>query len=154
MRAARHGRAEVGFTLIELLVVVAIIAIVAAISIPNLLNASQRGRQSGSLAEMRSVATTLERYATDTGRYPQAADVRALGALLEPDYIGKLPVDDAWGNMLVYQSSPDGRSYSLRSLGSDGLAQQADPQGPTGRHADDIICANGSFLQWPEGRQQ
>ena len=38
-------RKQSGFTLIELLIVVAIIVIIAAIAIPNLLNAIDRGKQ-------------------------------------------------------------------------------------------------------------
>ncbi|OYV98709.1 MAG: hypothetical protein B7Z68_00255, partial [Acidobacteria bacterium 21-70-11] len=47
-------RKQKGFTLIELLIVVAIIGIIAAIAIPNLLNAINRGRQKRTMADMRS----------------------------------------------------------------------------------------------------
>jgi general secretion pathway protein G len=151
---SRSAAAQRGFTLIELLVVVAIIAIVAAISIPNLLNATQKSRQSSTLADMRTVSSVLERYATDNGRYPEVADIRAVVPLVEPDYIGRLPVSDAWGGALVYEVAEEGRSYVLRSLGSDGTAEEGEPRGATHEHAADIVCANGSFLQWPVGRQR
>ncbi len=54
-----------GFTLIELLIVVAIIGIIAAIAIPNLLNAIDRGKQKRTMADMRSVGTAIESYAVD-----------------------------------------------------------------------------------------
>lgn len=58
------------FTLIELLIVVAIIAILAAIAVPNFLEAQTRAKVSRARADMRSVATGIEAYATDSNHYP------------------------------------------------------------------------------------
>ena len=59
-----------GFTLIELLIVVAIIGIIAAIAIPNLLNAINRGRQKRTMADIRTIGTAVEAYAVDKSFYP------------------------------------------------------------------------------------
>jgi len=64
-----------GFTLIELLIVVAIIAILAAIAIPNFLEAQVRSKVSRAKADMRTIATALESYATDANAYPRWYEV-------------------------------------------------------------------------------
>jgi type II secretion system protein G len=59
-----------GFTLIELLVVVIIIGILSAIAIPVFLNQRKKAVDSGIKSDLRTVATALETYMTDTQKYP------------------------------------------------------------------------------------
>src|SRR5687768_14126805 len=86
-----------GFTLIELLIVVAIIGIIAAIAIPNLLNAIQRGKQKRTMADMRAIGTAVESYAVDNNQYPAGGSpVSTIASVLEPRYIAQLVTTDAW----------------------------------------------------------
>jgi type II secretion system protein G len=59
-----------GFTLLELLVVILVIAILAAIAVPNFLEAQTRAKVSRVQSDLRAVATGVEMYILDNGRYP------------------------------------------------------------------------------------
>jgi general secretion pathway protein G len=150
-------RKDRGFTLIELLIVVAIIGIIAAIAIPNLLNAIDRGRQKRTMADMRSVGTAVEAYSVDMNFYPDENGTidGNVDQHLEPLYIKKAPDDDGWGYPMQYDS--DGDLYTVRSYGKDGTSDAIINSGEGGKTTDfdeDIVFVNGSFVQWPEGQQQ
>ena len=145
-----------GFTLIELLIVVAIIGIIAAIAIPNLLNAIQRGKQKRTMADMRAIGTAVESYAVDNNRYPAGGSaVSGTSGVLQPRYIAKLPTVDAWNHNIDYISSPTSspQTYSIQSYGKNG-ANETDTAGSTTDFNNDIIFSQGIFIQYPEGSQK
>ena len=139
------------------LVLVAFLGIVAAIAIPNMLTALQRSRQKRTMADMRSIATGVEAYASDENRYPDSNDLR--GALV-PQYLPKLPEIDGWEQMYRYECWPAGActTYAIGSPGADQMMQHESLQeyGPDVKTSDfdcDIVYANGKFVQYPEGVQ-
>ena len=147
-----------GFTLIELLIVVAIIGIIAAIAIPNLLNAIDRGKQKRTMADLRSIGTAIEEYSIDNNFYPVASTIPLLEAEVSPSYMRKLPLNDGWGMTISVNSIAT--DYTLGSCGKGATTCGATDLtligtgGKTTSFASSIIFSNGSFVQWPEGKQE
>ena len=132
--------------------------IIAAIAIPNLLNAINRGRQKRTMADIRSIATAVEAYSVDNSFYPRlgsSATLEASGVInyIEPTYIRRAPRNDGWGSPFGWIGTTAGTDYSIWSAGSDKNATIVACVDAQTTFQADIIYSNGSFLCWPEGMQ-
>ena len=154
---------ESGFTLIELLIVIAIIGILAAIAIPNLLNAVQRGKQKRTMSDIRTMATAVEAYAVDNNVYPSGQCTGKFTSIstvltdtslsvLAPTYIANPVKKDGWSKFMLYNTSSANQEYGFRSLGRDNATGTISCTTTTNFN-DDIVYSNGGFLQFPEGSQ-
>ncbi|MCS7312485.1 MAG: prepilin-type N-terminal cleavage/methylation domain-containing protein [Acidobacteria bacterium] len=117
-----------GFSLIELLIVVAIIGIIAAIAIPNLMSALQKGRQKRTMGDMKSLGTAIESINAECGAYPAGdnsgplgADCKTPGTLVQNlSKAGALQnpiICDGWRRPMDYKSPATGDPGTVTTVG-------------------------------------
>ncbi|MFC2172633.1 type II secretion system protein GspG [Acidobacteriota bacterium] len=143
-----------GFSILELLIVITIIGVIAAIAIPNLLKAMNRGKQKRTMSDIRTIGVSVESYSVDNDLPPQSVSQIILANIqghLEPTFIKILPAQDAWKAQFVYRAK--NKEYSLRSFGKDGVSEGEVGPGETRNYNCDIIFSDGQFVRYPVGAQ-
>lgn len=123
------------FTLIELLIVVAIIGILAAIAVPNFLNAQMRAKIAKVRGDIKAMATAVEMYAVDHGKYPDDGQVSGVPwwmnnwHLTTPvPYISTIPTDPFLENSPAGESTNGHFEYWYTSW--DGYGERRAPGRP------------------------
>lgn len=125
---ARDRNNERGFTLLELLVVLAILGVLAGLAAPRVLAYLGDAKSDAAAVQLERLASTLDLYRLDTGRYPTSQE--GLAALVERPadterwngpYLKKSEMlRDPWGKIFKYRSPGEHADIDLFSLGADG----------------------------------
>ena len=131
-------RGESGYTLTEMLVVLTILSLLIAIVTPQVIGYLNRAKVRAAQIQIQSVATTLDLYYFDAGRYPTTQE--GLAALVEepptaenwngPYVRGEEQITDPWGRLYRYANPGNHGEYDLYSLGAD------DQEGGNGANQD------------------
>jgi len=145
------GHSQSGLQLLELLIATAIISILAFIAIPSYSQYRDKANNANAEADLNTISQAIERFYTETNRYPDSlADVRMSGLL------------DPWGHTYQYlrisgaklkgkgslrkdkSLVPINTDYDLYSMGKDGATV---PPLTAKASQDDIVRANnGRFI--------
>jgi general secretion pathway protein G len=121
-------RNEAGLTLVELLVVIVLISLIAVVVGKNVIGQGSAAKAELNVVKMEKTKNLLGQYRLKYNSYPSkladlikgGEDVIKSGkpfiALASED-----DLSDVWGFPFVYRLESDARSFTLTSLGEDGI---------------------------------
>lgn len=121
-----------GFTLIELLIVMVILGLLASLVAPQMFSKVESSRRGTASAQMQMLATSLDAYRLDIGKYPDSLSelTQSTNKKWDGPYLPRDVPSDPWGNPYIYRFPGNNGQFDLLSLGADGR------EGGEGENAD------------------
>ena len=109
-------------------------------------NPTDAERARWTMFDMRSWKTAFDAYKSDHGQYPSVNSLEQARLAVEPLYIKRSPMTDAWGNS--YRIESDGKSFRVISAGADGVFQADTSAGGVLQSFNDdaVINESGKWL--------
>jgi general secretion pathway protein G len=119
---------EKGLTLVELLVVVVLLGLIFTVIGSNVFSKGEAAKAELNRTRMESIKQEISRFRLTFNSYPRSLEelvrpssqMQQSGKLFSP-IIKEDELLDMWGNKYIYRLENDGRTYTLTSLGSDGM---------------------------------
>jgi len=101
------------------------------------------------MADLRTLAIAIDAYHIDKETYPDGTEIEDVLAIIEPNYVRKAPLKDAWGTTFKYTVSPDHASYTIVSAGADLRFDNTtwSRPGEFDGYGEDVVVQNGEFVR-------
>lgn len=104
-----------------------------------------RSKMKRTMADIRTLAVSVEARATDTNNYPMVKTLDDLARLIVPTYVRDMPRLDGWGHEYLYIGEPE--HYRFVSAGPDGKFSEASRnRSVKSGFGDDLVYDDGEFL--------
>jgi flagellar basal body-associated protein FliL len=108
------------------------------------------------MGDMKTIGLVVSNYSEDLKHAPKAETIKAFAGITQPFYIKTCPLEDGWGNRLLYKfDKKNPMNYWVASAGSDEKFDGFDQKGtwdPNNDKGQDIVFFNGKFVYGPKKR--
>ena len=122
------GTDQRGMTLVEILVVIVLIALVMGVVAKGVISKGDTAKAKLNVVKMEKVKSALDQYRLEYNSYPSKLEDLVKpptdtsgGEKLSAPFADEDDLKDIWKNPYIYHTENNNRSYTLKSLGSDGL---------------------------------
>ncbi|MCC6221768.1 MAG: type II secretion system protein GspG [Deltaproteobacteria bacterium] len=118
----KYLKEDKGFTLVEIIVVIVLLSIVFGIVAKGVFGKADMAKWNANKLKAEQLKGQLELYRLQNNSFPNK-----LEELVNQSLIKEEDLEDVWGNRFRYSTENEDRTFSLTSLGSDGVTGGSGP---------------------------